>query len=76
MTQDNSNPTRDMIDALEKGDNLGAETAFKSALSNKVGTELDDKRKDVASTIMAKEPETKNDNAEQSTEIDDWKKRT
>jgi hypothetical protein len=25
---------------------------------------------------MAKEPETNNDNAEQSTEIDDWKKRT
>ena len=70
MTQDNSNPTRDMIDALEKGDNLSAEKAFKSALSDKVGTELDDKRKDVASTIMAKEPET-NDNAEQSTEIDD-----
>jgi len=71
---DNSNPTRDMIDALEKGDNLSAEKAFKSALSDKVGTELDDKRKDVASTIMAKEPET-NDNAEQSTEIDDWKNR-
>ena len=67
---DNSNPTRDMIDALEKGDNLSAEKAFKSALSDKVGNELDDKRKDVASTIMAKEPET-NDNAEQSTEIDD-----
>lgn len=67
---DNSNPTRDMIDALEKGDNLSAEKSFKSALSDKVGTELDDKRKDVASTIMAKEPE-KNDNAEQSTEIDD-----
>ena len=40
-----------------------------AALSAKVGNELDDKRKDVASTIMAKEPE--NDNAEQSTEIDD-----
>ncbi len=73
MTQDNSNPTRDMIDALEKDDNLSAEKAVKAALSAKVGNELDDKRKDVASTIMAKEPE--NDNAEQSTEIDDWKKR-
>ena len=69
MTQDNSNPTRDMIDALEKDDNLSAEKAFKAELSAKVGNELDDKRKDVASTIMAKEPE--NDNAEQSTEIDD-----
>ena len=69
MTQDNSNPTRDMIDALEKDDNLSAEKSIKAALSAKVGNELDDKRKDVASTIMAKEPE--NDNAEQSTEIDD-----
>ena len=69
MTQDNSNPTRDMIDALEKDDNLSAEKAVKAALSAKVGNELDDKRKDVASTIMAKEPE--NDNDEQSTEIDD-----
>ena len=69
MTQDNSNPNRDMIDALEKDDNLSAEKAVKAALSAKVGNELDDKRKDVASTIMAKEPE--NDNAEQSTEIDD-----
>jgi hypothetical protein len=58
-----------MIDALEKDDNLSAEKAVKAALSAKVGNELDDKRKDVASTIMAKEPE--NDNAEQSTEIDD-----
>ena len=69
MTQDNSNPTRDMIDALEKDDNLSAEKAVKAALSAKVGNDFDDKRKDVASTIMAKEPE--NDNAEQSTEIDD-----
>ena len=69
MTQDNSNPTRDMIDALAKDDTVAAEKAVKAALSAKVGNELDDKRKDVASTIMAKEPE--NDNAEQSTEIDD-----
>ena len=69
MTQDNSNPTRDMIDALEKDENLSAEKAVKAALSAKVVNELDDKLKEVASTIKAKEPE--NDNAEQSTEIDD-----
>tara|TARA_R100000081_G_C4760723_1_gene139711 strand:+ start:634 stop:843 length:210 start_codon:yes stop_codon:yes gene_type:complete len=68
MTQDNSNPTRDMIDALETGDNVSAEKSFKDALSTKVGQELDDKRKEVAGTIMSKEPET-NDNAE-PTEID------
>ena len=32
MTQDNSNPTRDMIDALETGDNVSAEKSFKDAL--------------------------------------------
>ena len=67
---DNSNPTRDMIDALDKDNNVEAEKHFKSALGIKVGTELDDKRKDIAGTIMAKEPETKNDNAEPNTEID------
>lgn len=63
MMTDNSNPIADMIDALEKDDNVAAEKSFKSALTDKVGAELDDKRKEVASTIMAKEPET-NDNAE------------
>tara|TARA_Y100001963_G_scaffold148193_1_gene225661 strand:+ start:746 stop:967 length:222 start_codon:yes stop_codon:yes gene_type:complete len=72
MTDNNSNPTRDMIDALDKDNNVDAEVHFKNALSAKVGQELDDKRKDIASTIMAKEPEKTNDNnAEQSTEIDD-----
>ncbi len=57
-----------MIDALETGDNVSAEKSFKDALSTKVGQELDDKRKEVAGTIMSKELET-NDNAE-PTEID------
>jgi len=75
---DNSNPTKDMIDALDNDNNVEAEKHFKSALSAKVGQELDDKRKDIAGTIMAKEPEVKTDgdNAGQSTEIDDWKRRT
>ena len=57
-----------MINALETGDNVSAEKSFKDALSTKVGQELDDKRKEVAGTIMSKELET-NDNAE-PTEID------
>lgn len=69
MMTDNSNPIKDVIDALDKDDNIAAGKAFKDALSLKVGAELDDKRKEIASTIMAK-PET-NDNAEQTTEIDD-----
>jgi len=72
MMTDKNNPTRDMIDALANDDTIEAEKNFKAALSAKVGTELDDKRKDLAGTIMAKPPESTNDdNAEQSTEIDD-----
>jgi hypothetical protein len=62
--------TKNMINALEKGDTLEAEKEFKSALSDKVGTELDIKRKDLAGTILTKEPETTDANAE-PTEIDD-----
>ena len=36
MTQDNSNPTRDMIDALEKDDNVAAEKSIKAALSDRI----------------------------------------
>ena len=53
--------TRNMINALDKGDNVEAEKEFKSALSDKVGAELDTKRKDLAGTIMNKEPEAKED---------------
>ena len=57
--------TRNMINALDKGDNVEAEKEFKSALSDKVGAELDTKRKDLAGTILTKEPEAKDgDNAE------------
>ena len=31
--------TKNMINALDKGDNVEAEKAFKAALSDKVGTE-------------------------------------
>ena len=63
--------TKSMIDALDAGDNVSAETEFKAALADKVGSELDAKRKDLAGTIMNKEPEEQNgDNAEPA-EIDD-----
>ena len=42
MTDNNSNPTRDMIDALDKDNNVDAEVHFKNALSAKVGQEIDD----------------------------------
>ena len=64
--------TKNMVNALDAGDNLSAEKEVKAALADKVGSELDTKRKDLAGTIMTKEPEenTDGDNT-QSTEIDD-----
>ena len=61
---------KDMIDAIVSDDQIGAEEKFKSALSAKVGQALDDKRKDLAGTILSKEIKTKDDNAEEPTEID------
>ena len=49
-----------------------AEAKFKSVLSTKLGKALDDKRKDIAGTILSKPVETKKDdtNAEEPIEID------
>ena len=53
--------TKNMINALDKGDTVEAEKEIKAALADKVGSELDIKRKDLAGTIMNKEPEAKED---------------
>ena len=64
--------TKRMIDALDAGDTVSAEKAVKAALADKVGSELDVKRKDLAGTIMAKQPEAEQDGDNtQSAEIDD-----
>ena len=44
--------TKDIIDALSDGDNLGAETAFKDTISSKVADALETKRKEVANTFV------------------------
>jgi hypothetical protein len=44
--------TRDMIDALHKGDNIEAEKAFNDVMSAKVGTSLEDKRVEVANSFV------------------------
>ena len=44
--------TKDIIDALSDGDNLGAETAFKDTIASKVGDALETKRVDVAQTFV------------------------
>jgi len=44
--------TKDIIDALQSGDNLGAEQAFKDTIGTKVGDALEMKRKEVANTFV------------------------
>ena len=44
--------TKDIIDALSNGDNLGAEKAFKDTIASKVGDALETKRKEVANTFV------------------------
>ena len=44
--------TKDIIDALSNGDNLGAEQAFKDSITAKVGDALEVKRKEVANTFV------------------------
>ena len=64
--------TKAMVDALDNGETIEAEKSIKAALADKVGSELDVKRKDLAGTIMAKQPEAEQDGDNtQSTEIDD-----
>ena len=65
--------TKNMINALDKGDTVEAEKAFKAALSDKVGVELDQRRKDLAGTLLNKEqqPEAEVDANTEPTEIDD-----
>ena len=44
--------SRDFVDAMEKGDNLEAEGAFKNSIVSKVGDALEVKRKDLANTFV------------------------
>ena len=56
--------TKDIIDALSNGDNLGAETAFKDTIASKVGDALETKRKEVANTFV-KTSETQLDSGDE-----------
>ena len=59
--------TREIIDAIAAGDNLGAETEFKSAMTKRVGDALELKRKEVAQTIVTQHiPEVEEDEEVQS----------
>ena len=57
--------TREIIDAIATGDNLGAETEFKNAMTKRVGDALEIKRKEVAQTIVTQHiPEVEEDEEE------------
>ena len=44
--------TDEVVDALSKDDNLGAESAFKSVMQKKVGDALEMKRREVANNFV------------------------
>ena len=45
--------SREFIDSIASGNNLGAEKAFKDSIANKVGDALETKTKEVSKTFVA-----------------------
>ena len=45
--------SREFVDSIASGNNLGAEKAFKDSIANKVGDALETKRKEVSKTFVA-----------------------
>ena len=59
--------TKEIVDAIASGDNLGAETHFKNAISAKVGAALEKKREEVANTMVTQHiPEVEDEEEVQS----------
>ena len=59
--------SKEIIDAIASGDNLGAETHFKNALSQRVGDALEKKREEVANTMVTQHiPEVEDEEEVQS----------
>ena len=59
--------SKEIIDAIASGDNIGAETQFKNAIQNKVGDALEIKRTEVANTMVTQHiPEVEEDEDIQS----------
>ena len=44
--------SREFVDAMASGNNLGAEEVFKTAMSTKIGDTLEIKRSEVAKTFV------------------------
>ena len=45
--------SREFVDSIALGNNLGAEKAFKDTIANKVGDALETKRKEISKTFVA-----------------------
>ena len=55
--------SRELVDAIVSGNNIGAEEVFKTAVGAKIGSALEVKRKELANTFvktMTVEPEETN----------------
>ena len=55
--------TRDMIDALHKGNNLEAEKSFNDVMSAKVGSSLENKRVEVSNSFVKTPVESEEDDS-------------
>ena len=66
------NHVSDMINQLVDGDNVAAQDSFKNALTDKIGSALDDKRKTVANDWLnaAVETETEADTETEEQEVE------
>ena len=57
--------SKEIVDAIAAGDNLGAESQFKNAIQTKVGAALEKRREEVANTIVTQHiPEVEEDEEE------------
>ena len=64
------NHVNDMINQLEDGDNVAAQDSFKNALTDKIGSALDDKRKTVANDWLNAAVETEADTETEEQEVE------
>ena len=64
------NHVNDMINQLVDGDNVAAQDSFKNALTDKIGSALDDKRKTVENDWLNAAVETEADTETEEQEVE------
>ena len=57
--------SKEFVDAISNGSNLEAEDAFKSAMSQKIGSALENKRKELSKNYVQTAPKTEEGNDEE-----------